>query len=51
MHPLGGIGKVAQSVLEIHGRGYLRLDALQSPMRKAVADLVRDERVTGKPCA
>jgi hypothetical protein len=36
---------------ETYGRGYLRLDALQSPMHKAVADLVRDERVTGKPCA
>jgi hypothetical protein len=43
--------RIERLVRETYGRGYLRLDALRSPMRKAVADLVRDERVTGKPCA
>jgi hypothetical protein len=43
--------RIERLVRETYGRGYLRLDALQSPMRKVVADLVRDERVTGKPCA
>jgi hypothetical protein len=43
--------RIERLVRETYSRGYLRLDALQSPMRKAVADLVRDERVTGKPCA
>jgi hypothetical protein len=43
--------RIERLVRETYGRGYLRLDALRSPMRKTVADLVRDERVTGKPCA
>lgn len=42
--------RVERKTREIFGRGYFKLDELRVPARGTVAELVKGERVSGKPC-
>jgi hypothetical protein len=43
--------RIERLMRETYGRGYFTLDELKSYAHKPLAELVKDERVTGKPCA
>ena len=43
--------RIERLMRETYGRGYFALDELRSGTRTSVADLVKGERVTARPCA
>ena len=43
--------RIERLTSETYGRGYFSLDELRPNARTQLAELVKGERVTGKPCA
>jgi hypothetical protein len=43
--------RIERLTRETYGRGYFKPDDFRPPVRATIVDLVRDERVTGQPCA
>ena len=43
--------RIERKMRETFGRGYFKLDELHRHVRTPVAELVKGERVTGKPCS
>jgi hypothetical protein len=43
--------RIERMMRETYGRGYFALEDLKPSTRKAVADIVKGERVTARPCA
>jgi hypothetical protein len=43
--------RIERLTRETYGRGYFKLDELRPPARTPIAELVKGDRVTGKPCA